>query len=478
MGAKYLLALLPVLLLGVQGFPSREEEYYNEQEYQYDYEDDKAEYSEENRREEISFRPSIVSDPVMLDVDNGMTIRLPCLVDKLPAGVQIIWSKEDSHSTQIAIGTVVVAPEYMERATVTENSQGSTLHIGIAKSEDAGRYKCSVAVRGEQPALKHEVRIRAPPSVDVSTPSLLEVKKGDDVTLNCRASGKPAPVVKWARVGKLMPDGASEVESEVVTFTNVNRRHAGTYRCTADNGHGRGASKTVEVAVEYKPEIEVTEMFVHSQAGEDKVELVCSVHAHPRPTVVWVKEGETELSSGGRVKYDNIGSRHTLTISRVRTEDFGEYYCRASNSLGSQQAVIELSGLASSPEFTSEQAGRAETEFLLQWRTKSFTPVTQFRLEVAERGSSTWRSYTVAAHQDGAYHWAGKHFLSDLSGATQYRARVTAENDEGWSKPGTAWSFATLGAVPSPASVTGAGAGVVSSLVTIILVSTLAILRQ
>ena len=216
------------------GFPSREEEYYNEQEYQYDYEDDKAEYSEENRREEISFRPSIVSDPVMLDVDNGMTIRLPCLVDKLPgrrgslnsfklksrycfvllhfsfrycftlifrnaikrskthsrisksdtftlnfdthfksnfekgylktcnfaAGVQIIWSKEDSHSTQIAIGTVVVAPEYMERATVTENGQGSTLHIGIAKSEDAGRYKCSVAVRGEQPALKHEVRIR------------------------------------------------------------------------------------------------------------------------------------------------------------------------------------------------------------------------------------------------------------------------------------------------------------------------------
>ena len=187
--------------------------------------------------------------------------------------------------------------------------------------------------------------VSAPPSVDVSTPSLLEVKKGDDVTLNCRASGKPAPVVKWARVGKLMPDGASEVESEVVTFTNVNRRHAGTYRCTADNGHGRGASKTVEVAVEYKPEIEVTEMFVHSQAGEDKVELVCSVHAHPRPTVVWVKEGETELSSGGRVKYDNIGSRHTLTISRVRTEDFGEYYCRASNSLGSQQAVIELSGM-------------------------------------------------------------------------------------------------------------------------------------
>lgn len=469
MGAKYLLALLPLLLVSVQGYPNREDEYYNEQEYQYDYDDDKVDYSEENRRDEISFRPQIVSDPVKLDVDNGMTIRLPCLVDKLPAGVQIIWSKVDSHSTQIAIGTVVVAPEYMERATVTEDARGSTLHIGIAKSGDAGKYKCSVAVRGEQPSLNHEVRIRAPPSVDVSTPSLLEVKKGDDVTLNCRASGKPAPVVKWARVGKLMPDGSSEIQSDVVTFSNVNRKHAGTYRCTADNGHGREASKTVEVAVEYRPEIEVTEMFVHSQVGEDSVELVCSVHAHPRPAVAWVRRGQGELTSSGRVKLENIGSRHTLTIAQVRAEDFGEYECRATNSLGSQQAVIELSGLASSPEFTSDQAGSTETEFLLQWRTKSFTPVTQFRLEVRERGTSSWRSYTVQAHKDGAYHWAGKQFLSDLSGATQYQARVSAENAEGWSKPGKAWSFATLGAVPSPASVTGAAPMVSSSLVTIMM---------
>ena len=77
--------------------------------------------------------------------------------------MQIIWSKvdTDSHSTQtIVVGELIVAPEYMERASVTVDGKGSTLHIGIAKSEDAGKYKCSVAVRGEQPALSHEVRIR------------------------------------------------------------------------------------------------------------------------------------------------------------------------------------------------------------------------------------------------------------------------------------------------------------------------------
>ena len=60
------------------------------------------------------------------------------------------------------------------------------------------------------------------------------------------------------------------------------------------------------------------------------------------------------------------------------------------------------------------------------------------------------RSYSLQAIKTGAYHWAGKHHLSSLQGATQYQARVSAENGEGWSKAGQAWNFATLGAVPQP----------------------------
>ena len=71
--------------------------------------------------------------------------------------MQIIWSKVDTAShTPIAIGKVIVAPEYMDRASVTVDGKGSTLHIGIAKSEDAGKYKCSVAAS----SLSHEVRYR------------------------------------------------------------------------------------------------------------------------------------------------------------------------------------------------------------------------------------------------------------------------------------------------------------------------------
>ena len=93
--------------------------------------------------------------------NEGLMTFFNILNSKIISGsVQIIWSKEDAKSTQIAIGTTVVAREYMDRASVTVDEQGSTLYIGIAKSEDAGKYKCSVAVRGDQPEQSHEVRIR------------------------------------------------------------------------------------------------------------------------------------------------------------------------------------------------------------------------------------------------------------------------------------------------------------------------------
>ena len=181
--------------------------------------------------------------------------------------------------------------------------------------------------------------------MDVSTPSLLEPSKGDDVTLSCRASGgKPTPTVRWSRVGKMMPDGQAEITSEVVTFSSVTRKHSGTYKCSASNGHGREASQQVEVVVKYAPEIELSEMFIHTRENDEKVELVCNVHAHPAPQVIWEKNGERVMQSG-RVKQSNIGSRHTLVINKVSRQDFGKYSCRASNNLGSQHKVIELSGM-------------------------------------------------------------------------------------------------------------------------------------
>ena len=51
----------------------------------------------------------------------------------------------------IAMGDRILAPAYAKRANVTETETGSTLVISNAKAEDAGEYKCSVALDGDSP---------------------------------------------------------------------------------------------------------------------------------------------------------------------------------------------------------------------------------------------------------------------------------------------------------------------------------------
>jgi len=448
-----------LLLLEVHGFPKQDDNYayYNEQEYKddYDYGDDDVPVNDVDGAPDNSLpihRPVITSESKHLNVDEGMTITLPCNVDKLPGEISIIWSKEDSAKTIIAMGTMVLDQEYKDRASVNVNEKGSTLTIGIAKAEDAGKYKCSVAVKNNPPEVKHTVHIRAPPSIDSSTPALIQVKKGDDITLNCKGSGSPRPTVKWSRVGKPMPDGSNDIESEIVTFSDVSRHHAGTYVCSASNGHGKEASKKVEVNVEYSPEMEVGEVFVHTKTG-DKAEIVCQVHAFPPPTVEWSFNGNA-ISSSERAKIGKVGSRHTLTIAKVHPSDFGTYTCQASNTLGNVERNIEMSGHASPAHFESSPSGHSEDTFKLEWRSKSFTPIEEFLLEVSLSPSGSWTSYSIVPTKEGAFYFAGKQFLTELQPATPYRARVTAKNGEGWGQPGPVWNFATKGAVPSPASVT------------------------
>ena len=169
---------------------------------------------------------------------------------------------------------------------------------------------------------------------------------GDSAHLECLASGQPPPSLTWTRLGKRLPDGRDNITGQSLVFTEVSREHAGLYQCTASNGHGTEATKMVELEVLYPPEIQVTEVFVSTYTGQDKVELVCNVHAHPAPLVVWTRQGEM-ISQGGeeRLRINTLGRRrHSLVINNVQQSDFGQYSCSAANSLGTDNKTITLSG--------------------------------------------------------------------------------------------------------------------------------------
>ena len=106
---------------------------------------------------------------------------------------------------------------------------------------------------------------------------------------------------------------------------------------------------------------------------------------------------------------------------------------------------VEL-GMAGPAEYKSEPAGKQADSYLLEWTVVSYTPVTAFKVEIREVGTTAWRESSAKPIEDGPYHYAGKEFLKDLTYATRYEARVQARNDEGWSKTKEHFYFATEGA--------------------------------
>lgn len=403
----------------------------------------------------VTHIPKITSQPKHISVVDGHTISLPCHVDKLPDGLQIFWSKKEEDGTNptiIALGTRI-EPPYKERASVKENKKGSVLTIGAATNKDAGHYICKVATQGSQPELHHTVIITDTSSVDSSSPEssspevpeVINVKKGDDVTLKCKGTGIPTPSVRWTRNGKTMPDGEEFVEPAdgIVTFSGVTRKHEGTYKCSASNGNGK-KEKLIEVFVNYPPEIEVTEMYKSTGKG-NVVELVCTVHAYPAPTVIWTKDGNT-ITQG----VEKRGSKHTLTLKNMNKFKYGHYKCQGENNLGKVEDTIDLPGHAYEPEFKSSSIGNSDTSFLIEWTSKSFSPITDFLLEVCPSMSSSCSKYNVnpITEGEGPFLYAGKKNITGLQPATQYVARVSAKNGEDWGPQGKEWNFATKGAAP------------------------------
>ena len=79
------------------------------------------------------------------------------------------------------------------------------------------------------------------------------VVEGNNITLSCNASGKPEPVISWAKVGE---SGQVLSQSSSLTVTNVTRPgnpdHMIQYQCTASNGVDSPATVVACITVHCK----------------------------------------------------------------------------------------------------------------------------------------------------------------------------------------------------------------------------------
>ena len=63
--------------------------------------------------------------------------------------------------------------------------------------------------------------------------------------------------------------------------------------------------------------------------------------------ISWYKDGNVKLSTSDEIVITENDQKYSLKIEKLRERNFGLFSCRASSSLGSSEATIELSGKVS-----------------------------------------------------------------------------------------------------------------------------------
>ncbi|KAM4702558.1 roundabout homolog 3 isoform 1-T1 [Rhinophrynus dorsalis] len=197
------------------------------------------------------------------------------------------------------------------------------------------------------PVLGSRPRLEDFPPRIVEHPSDHIVSKGEPATLNCKAEGRPTPIIEWYKDGERVETDKDDPRSHRMLLPSgslfflriVHGRRSkpdeGIYICVARNYLGESVSRnaSLEVAI-LRDDFRQAPNDVVVAAGEPAVMECLPPRGHPEPTISWKKDN-TRISD----KDERITIRGgKLMISNTRKTDAGMYICVATNMVGERDS--------------------------------------------------------------------------------------------------------------------------------------------
>lgn len=282
-------------------------------------------------------------------------VVMDCYVENLPVATTVRWQRTYSSGN----GTWMVLSLSQDMA-LEDNIHFSIerptqftwrLRIRAIQTSDDGIYQCFVLTTLNSRAKdERKIIVVVPPSLDLQqTSSDMTVTAGENVDLKCNATGRPAPVIEFTRLGgALLPIGQEKLMGSLLHIENVQAEDRGVYRCIALNSVGQDQTDIV-LNVRFAPILTAPRDVVYQAVGY-RVELQCYGEANPIPLTehaTWVFGSTTYTMSSegyevrfvrgafGRVSYE-------LIIFCLEERHYGDYTCRMKNAVGSTRTTITL----------------------------------------------------------------------------------------------------------------------------------------
>ncbi|KAJ7305081.1 hypothetical protein JRQ81_010900 [Phrynocephalus forsythii] len=194
----------------------------------------------------------------------------------------------------------------------------------------------------------------------IDHPSDLVVRWDQPATLNCRATGNPAPTIEWYRNGEYVKTNKDDATSQPTLlmdgslfFLRLSQKKGksdeGVYNCVARNHFGTAVSKNASLYVEALQEefrLQPSDLVVTT--GE-RLSLECMPpRGHPEPTISWKKNGVLIHEESGH--YEVVSGK--LLIPHVLKSDSGAYVCMATNQVGERASRTAVVTVLEKPTFT------------------------------------------------------------------------------------------------------------------------------
>ncbi|XP_073762792.1 cell adhesion molecule CEACAM5-like isoform X1 [Danio rerio] len=320
-------------------------------------------------------------------VTEGDSVRLTCRSScKLTDTPTFIWYRNSHTLTNI----------------------GDELNISSVSRTEAGHYSCGV--QGQtyiSPAVYLNVRY-APDTPVISNRSAV-IMEGDSVTLNCSSDSNPPAEINWYKANTYLNSGG------IFNISKISSGYSGEYKCRARNDHGEKYSDPVTLDVQYPPRSIF--VFISGSAvimSGDSVTLGCSSDSNPPAEISWFK-GNKALNSG-----------RIFNISKISSDDSGEYKCRARNDHGEEYSfalILNVQYAPDTPVISNRSAVIMEGDSVTLNCSSDSNPPANFSWFKGNTSLSSGRIFNISK------------ISSDDSG--EYKCRARNKHGEKYSDPVT-----------------------------------------
>ncbi|XP_067350509.1 roundabout homolog 3 isoform X3 [Channa argus] len=258
----------------------------------------------------------------------------------------------------------------------------------------------------------------------IEHPSDLIVSKGEPATLNCKAEGRPTPMVEWYKDGERVETDREDPRSHRMLLPSgslfflriVHGRRSkpdeGVYVCVARNYLGEAVSRnaSLEVAI-LRDDFRQTPSDVVVAAGEPAVMECIPPRGHPEPTISWKRNNIRVNDRDERITIR--GGK--LMISNTRKSDAGMYVCVGTNMVGEKDSDPAELVVFERPVFTKQPVNQVvladdTVDFFCEVHGDP-TPTVRWRREEGElprgrfeiRADNSLRLTQVRAEDEGTY---------------------------------------------------------------------------